>query len=311
MKRIAVCLMIFAGFAVEVRSQDTLGDPLTRNLQLSEVVVRSGLSIPEFIVQVKSDTSFYKAFRNLRVLGFTALNDIRMTDKKGKLKASLQSRTRQLVKNGCRSMLTLEEQTSGDMYDSDHNFNYYTAQLYASLFFTKEPVCGETNIVKGVELKAGGKSGLAKHKEQLKMLFFNPGKKIPGIPFIGDRIAIFEEPAMNLYDFAVDMGEHLGQRCYIFTVKTRSNLSGAEKDDVVINSMTTWFDYKTLEIVAREYDLSYNAGVYDFSVQMEVRMTHFGELLVPALIRYNGNWDVLLKKRERGIFTATLFDFER
>ena len=32
-----------------------------------------------------------------------------------------------------------------------------------------------------------GKSGMAKHKEQLKMLFFNPGKKIPGIPLSAIR----------------------------------------------------------------------------------------------------------------------------
>jgi hypothetical protein len=28
------------------------------------------------------------------------------------------------------------------------------------------------------------------------------------------------------------------------------------------------------------------------------------------LIRYNGNWKAIFKKRERGVFTATLFDFE-
>ncbi len=34
--------------------------------------------------------------------------------------------------------------------------------------------------------------------------------------------------------------------------------------------MTTWFNINTWEIVARNYDLSYNAGVYDFDVRMEV-----------------------------------------
>jgi hypothetical protein len=42
---------------------------------------------------------------------------------------------------------------------------------------------------------------------------------------------------------------------------------------------------------------------------MQVEMTKVGELLVPALIRYVGNWKAITKKRERGIFTATLFDF--
>jgi len=40
-----------------------------------------------------------------------------------------------------------------------------------------------------------------------------------------------------------------------------------------------------------------------------VEMTHSGGYLVPRLLRYTGDWDVVLKKRERGIFTATLFDF--
>jgi len=29
------------------------------------------------------------------------------------------------------------------------------------------------------------------------------------------------------------------------------------------------------------------------------------------LIRYNGNWHVAFKKREHGVFTATLFDYKR
>jgi hypothetical protein len=64
-----------------------------------------------------------------------------------------------------------------------------------------------------------------------------------------------------------------------------------------------------MNIVARNYDISYNAGVYDFDVKMEVVMTQFGNLTVPATLRYNGTWDVAFKKRERGMFTATLFDF--
>jgi hypothetical protein len=43
---------------------------------------------------------------------------------------------------------------------------------------------------------------------------------------------------------------------------------------------------------------------------MEVQMTKFGNYLVPKMLRYIGNWDVVFKKRERGFFTATLFDFK-
>jgi hypothetical protein len=93
--------------------------------------------------------------------------------------------------------------------------------------------------------------------------------------------------------------------CYIFKIKVKE---GSESG-VVIDEMTTWFNDSTYEVVARNYGLSYSAGVYDFKVNMEVEMTHFGKYLVPALLRYNGNWDVAFKKRERGVFTAILFGF--
>lgn len=77
----------------------------------------------------------------------------------------------------------------------------------------------------------------------------------------------------------------------------------------MINEMTTWFTANTFEIVARNYSLSYSAGVYDFDIEMEVQMTKIGDLLVPAVLKYNGDWKVLFKKREKSVFTATLFDF--
>jgi hypothetical protein len=292
--------------------EDSLdNERLAKMISLSEVVVRTDINIPKFVERVKNDTTFYKAFRNLRVLGFTSLNDIRIVDKKGKQHAGLQSKTRQNRANGCRTMDVLSETTEGDFYDKHKNYNYYTAGLYAGLFFTTGKVCGETNIVKGTSFTAKGKSGLAKNKEQLKMLFFNPGKKIPGIPFIGNKINIFDPDVAAYYDFSIDQEDYEGQSCYIFSVKAKEDLSGGQKDNIVIDNMITWFNAKTMEVMARNYDISYNAGVYDFSVHIEVQMTKFGDYLVPKVLRYNGNWDVIFKKRERGIFTATLFDFER
>src|SRR5207253_10904096 len=98
--------------------------------------------------------------------------------------------------------------------------------------------------------------------------------------------------------------------CYVFTIKPRADLSPAEKDLVVIDEMTTWFNAKTYEIIGRNYNLSYNAGVYDFDVQMEVQLEKVGELWVPKVLRYKGTWDVMFKKKERAVFTATLFDFK-
>ena len=303
------CLIVFGKLFSQEDSLDN--ERLKKMVTLSEVVVRNNLDVAKFLQRIKNDTTFYKAFRTLHILGFTSLNDIRMMDKKGTVKASLQSKTLQHVRDGCRTMETLEEKTTGDMYDARKNFNYYTAELYASLFLTKGKICGENNIVKGVEHSTKSKSGIEKHKEQLKMLFFDPGKKIPGIPFIGNKINIFDPDVAKNYDFSIDMTDYNGQNCYLFTVKAKGDLSGSDKDNIVIDNIVTWFNTQTMEVVGRNYDISYDAGVYDFDVHMEVQMTHFGTYLVPKTLYYNGTWDMVFKKRERGVFTATLFDFNK
>lgn len=306
MKRSVFIFVLFFSRVALSQNEDSLDNArLSKMIQLSEVVVRNKLDVQSFIQRVKNDTTFYKAFRNLRVLSFTSLNDIRMQDKKGKQKASLQSKTRQHVSNGCRTMEVINETATGDFYEKDSSYNYYTAELYAGLFFTKNKICGENNIVTGHERNVRSKKGIEKHKEQLKMLFFDPGKKIPGIPLMGDKTAIFDSDHADRYDFSIDFVDYNGQSCYLFTIQAKSG-SG-----VVIDNMTTWFSSSSMEIVARNYDLSYDAGIYDFNVHMEVQMTQFKGLTVPSTLRYSGTWDVAFKKKERGLFTATLSDFSK
>ena len=275
-------------------------------ITLSTVVLDNKLNVPAFIEKVKNDSSFYKAFKNLRTVNFSAINDIRMNNKSGKLDASLNSHTKQIVLNGCRTMQVLDETATGNFYTDAKEYNYYTAQMYASLFFTKGNICGEDNIVKGKEFSTEGKSGMEKHKEQLKMLFFNPGRKINGLPFMSNKTAIFEDEIADSYDMDIDWERYNNTNCYVFKQKVKDGKKGS----VVVDEMTTWFNDITFDVVARTYSLSYDAGVYDFKVNMEVQMTTFGNLTVPALIRYNGNWKAIFKKRERGIFTATLSDFK-
>jgi len=311
MKRLlSIMLSLLAGHLSYSQHDSADVEPIRRMVNLTEVVIRSDLNVSSFLARVKNDTTFYKAFKNLRVIGFTSMNDIRMLDKKGRVVASLQSKTRQIRNNGCRTMDVLDEKYAGNIYEKDKEFNYYTAELYASLFFTNGKVCGETNIVSGTHRSARNKSGLEKHKEQLKMLFFNPGKKIPGIPFIGNKLDVFDDDVARFYHYTIDMDDWNGQSCYVFIIKTKEDLRSAEKDKIVFDNITTWFNTKSMEIVFRSYDLSYNAAVYDFDVHMEVQMTKIASLLVPQIIRYKGNWDVAFKKRERGVFTATLSDFQ-
>jgi hypothetical protein len=299
------CLLM----GIRAFSQDTSVIIDEHRFTLTEVVVRNNFDYRTLLAQIKEDTTFYKAFRNLRILGFSSYNDIKMLDKKGGVKASLFSKTRQNRADGCRTMDVLEEKTTGDFYDRKGEYNYNTPELYAGLFFTKGKICGENNIVKGRNLLTSDKKGMEKHKEQLKMLFFNPGKKIPGIPFVGDKLDLYDESAHKLYDYRLDIQEYHGTLAYIFSITPKEE--NVKNDRVVVDQMVTWFDMKTLEVLGRNYSLSYKAGVYDFDVSMEVEMAKFDGLTVPKVLRYKGDWSVIFKKRERAIFTATLFDFKR
>jgi hypothetical protein len=168
-------------------AQDTTLKLANQSFTLTDAIVRNNFDYKAILDKIKRDTSFYKAFKTLRTIGYSSLNHIEMYDKNQKMEASLDSRTRQNKFGDCRTMDVIEEKTFGKLRDSKGAYNYITPSLYASLFFTKGKICGETNIVNGKKRTIQG-SGIEKAKEQLKMLFFNPGEKIPGIPMSGNKL---------------------------------------------------------------------------------------------------------------------------
>lgn len=273
-------------------------------IQMDEFVFHAsqeGWDIAAFIKRVKEDTTFYKAFRSLHITKFTAENDIKIFGKKRAIKASLHARTRQNRIGNCRTMDVLEEQTTGDFYNKKKEYNYYTAELFASIFFTNGKVCGENNIVAGYENEKG-KGQLEKNKWQLKQLIFNPGSKVAGVPFAGNKVAIFEPEIAKMYNFKLMMVEYNGEDCYLFSAKPKPRF----KDDVIYNELTTWFRKSDYAIVARDYSLSYHTWFYDFDVVMKVRLAPINGWLLPYKIQYQGNWHVATKDRERAAFSVML-----
>ena len=276
---------------------------------IDEVVINAsenGLDLKEFINRIKTDTTFYKAFRTMHLVTYNAENDIKIYEKKGNtVKASLASETKQIYRDGCRTMNVLEERTTGDFYNKKREYNYYTAELYASLFFTKGKVCGEDNIVQGrLDRSEKGKGSIEKNKAKLKQLMFNPGSKVSGIPFMGDKSALFEPEIAKMYDFRLAAEDKNGVACYVFEASPKPEYKG----DVVYNQFKTWFRVSDYSIVARDYALSYNTAVYDFDVVIHVDLRQVGNNLLPYYISYRGNWYAFSKGREKVSFSAR-FDY--
>lgn len=301
-----ILFVIILGFSRLAYAQDT--GYIAHHLTLDSVVIsasRVNFDVPGFIKMVEDDTTFYKAFKNLRILAYTAENNIDILNKNNKVKASLISTTRQHRHDGCRTMSVLTEKTTGNFYNHKKEYNYYTAELYASLFFTKGQVCGETNIVKGGHDVKTDNGEIEKHKEQLKELIFNPGQPIPGVPLISRKVAIFDDKVAPMYNFSITSADYGNVPCYVFTAQAKPEY----RKNVVINKLVTYFSKDDLEIVYRDYSLSYNAWVFDFDVDIKVQMTHFNNLLVPAVINYDGDWKVPFHKREHALFMAKFHDF--
>lgn len=291
-------------FSVPAAAQDSSIFALP--IQMDEVTIsaaRGGWDVGAFIRRVQTDTTFYKAFKSLRVQSFGAVNDIRIFDKKGGVQASLRSRTQQAVSKGCRSMTTAEEKTTGDFYKRNGDYNYFTAELYAYLFFTKGTVCGDNDIVAGA-MSQRDKGQLGRAKYQLKQLIFNPGAKISGIPFLGNKASVFDPEVAKMYDFKLLSVEYAGEDCWLFRALPKKE----HTDEVVYNELSTWFRKSDYAIMARDYSLSFRTMVYDFDVKMKVRCEPAGNRIRPTRIDYTGNWRVATKGRERAAFT-TLFSY--
>lgn len=305
-KNLAATVMLMIGLLPYTVAQDTARyKGMTINLdEVTVAAKRIGFDVNSFIKRVEDDTTFYRAFKNLHIIGFTADNDIRIFNKKGTVQASLKSHTRQIMNGKCRSMEVDSEQVTGDFYTRKGDYNYYTAELYGNLFFTKGIVCEEEG---GGSSQSGG--ALAKHKAQLKQLIFNPGKPIRGVPIVGHKVAIFNQDVMRFYDFSITSEDYMGTPSYVFTAKAKPGLNSIDRADVVIDELITYFNKDNFEILGRKYALSYKTMLFDFNVKMNVQMTKQQGLLIPALVTYSGTWNVPFKKRETAAFIARFSGF--
>ena len=126
MRRPIFILLLFFSVRCFCQTDSAELEALGKTTVMSEVIIRSDLNVVNLLRRIKEDTTFYKAFRNLRVLQFTSINDIKMLDKKGALQASLYSKTVQHRQDGCRTMEVLEEKATGDMYKKGR-LDYFTA----------------------------------------------------------------------------------------------------------------------------------------------------------------------------------------
>ena len=124
-------------FNMQLIAQDTVFNADGQKFTLTDAIVRNHFDYKDILNRIKQDSSFYKAFKTLRTIGYSSYNHIEMMNENNKMQASLNSKTRQNKIGGCRTMDVLEEKITGNLRNNKGEYNYTTPALYASLFFTK------------------------------------------------------------------------------------------------------------------------------------------------------------------------------
>ncbi|MBK6775427.1 MAG: hypothetical protein IPG74_06115 [Flavobacteriales bacterium] len=296
--RVALSTLLLWSF-VPALPQD---ESILRSIVLTDAVIhakRSGFQFEGLMRQVMSDTTFHQAFINTKYHPhrLTSLLSVHNKDEK---EVALLFRKGRLERKGRIAELVLDSVVEiGKLRNRDSSFRYLTAEMYDDVFFSKAPYTASNRISKHQQ-DIDRSSRFDKYKTELKKFMFDPGQEIGTVPFIGDKMALFDTTMIPFYDYKLDVDLKNGRSCWLFTAMARDSVNGkpADEDDTVIKRMSTWFDQETTQVLAREYRIAHDALFLEFDINITVQNKWLDGTLLPVTIHYDGVWDIPFKKRE-------------
>jgi hypothetical protein len=278
-------------------------------IELDEVTISAALAdfkVEDFVNRVKNDTTFYKAFLNLKYFPQKFNSSIVVYNKDDAEKASMTRKSNRVVENDMMWVEIIEEKTKGKIKDKKGNFNYLTADMFDEVFFNVEKEKVSNNIAQ-VNQELSRESKIEKHKSQLKKMMFNPGQEIGNVPLIGDKMAIFNDHMVPFYEYRISSQMYGDVDCYVFTVKSKPESTNKQ---TVIKELISYFDKETMNVMGREYHLAHATPLFDFDIRMKIQNFILLNQLLPKLIEYSGFWDVPFKKPEVVAFNINCFDYK-
>lgn len=282
-------------------------DTLLKHITLDEFVVSaqaSGFSVEGFVKQVMEDTTFQQSFLNTKYYPHSLVSDLRVRNKHEKETASMHRRGR-LVRDGVYAELVLDSVLEqGKLRKGNGEFRYLTVEMYDDVFFTKGRYVA-SNTIRARQLEIDRSSRFDKYKSELKKFMFNPGQEIASVPFIGDKLALYNDDMAVHYDHRIWADRRDGRDCWVFSSDTKAGHEGK----TVIQEMSTWFDQESKQVIAREYHIRHGSLFLDFDIRIKVRNAVVNEALVPVYVDYNGEWDIPFSKPELIRFTLVMGDW--
>ncbi|RYE17702.1 MAG: hypothetical protein EOP51_23420 [Sphingobacteriales bacterium] len=299
-----IILLVAITFGVKAQQIDRFNPDTIMTVTIDSAININShkLNAQDFIDAVLADTSFYKAFRNMKAYAFTAENRIFTYDKKNRVNGKIYRKLRHSNSAGKHKIQYIAKQDTGTLYKKNGKYQLYTVEMFDYIFMNAY----NSDFIKGDALPgSGGKN--EGYKAKLKTLIFRPGVKVKGIPFISSKTEIFSRDMRQFYTYQFARGKYLDSiPVYRFKVIRKNSTA---PNDVMINEMTTIFDTRTFQILGRYIDMKFSNLLFDFDVQMNIEMNSFDGELLPTKISYQGNWDIPFHKEERASFLIVHKDY--
>jgi len=278
-------------------SQDTL----MPNVILDDVIIFSdenGFTVEDFVKNVRTDTTFYMGFKNLRYYSHNYTSELLMLDKKGNRIAS-QKRKGYHFSNGKYAFLDRDSiYDQHGMLTRSGKYKFYTPEAFDEVFFPSDTLSVDLNISK---IPASNES---KNMRDAKNVVFSIGtdnieRSSAGL---SRKLAIFDLEMQKYYDYVISDTLFNNYNCYVFEIRLKESLSENEVNETLVKNIITYFDKKNLNVLYREYKFKYKNLLIDLDIFVKVKMDYFFGKHIPVFIYYKGYWDFPLVNRETAIF---------
>ena len=288
-------------FILFISTSSFAQDGIVRSIFLDSVMISSvaeGFSVEEFVHYVKTDTSFYQGFKNLRYYPHDYDSELTIFNPKNEKIGFLYRSGKYEVEDNILTVRIDSSYDDGKIYNRKGKYKYYTPEFFDYVFFPKDTLTVSKYSKRKSEYSDDKND---QNENDAKVIVFNPGSITVerGTGNSKKKLAIFDISMQKYYDYKISQVVYKDSiECYSFSCVMKDSLSSKDKDDVLIRKLVSYFDKENFKILYRKYVMQYDYWVVDLEVTVEVEMGYSNSVLVPKYIYYDGYWDIPFKKAE-------------
>ncbi len=271
--------------------------------------VSSGFSVEDFVDMVKSDTSFYQGFKNLRYYAHQYSSELEIYDVKNNSIGFLFRQGNYEVNNNKLVVKVDSSYNDGKIYNRRGKYRHYTPEFFDYIFFPEETV--EVSKYSSKDKSTDGESTNERNERDAKVIIFNPGSvEVEKSGSKKEKLAVFDESMQKYYDYIISKKTYKDTlECYAFLCRMKSDLTEDDLDEVLIRELVSYFDRNTFNVVYRKYVMQYDYWLIELNVTVDVEMGYAKDKLIPTYINYSGFWDIPFSKPEVADFKLWNSDF--